>query len=367
MGRGGVAPPTLAEIGASMGPTVPAGLIGANFGFQGGSVGGPSNGATNFGNPFGSSSFMDTTGRDLGMRANEIVPNALIVAPDLNDPKTTGQTQVLGPGMLLFARRQNPAPDSYERQIAPFKQSPYIVNSTNTTHMLEWTQLAEFLARNTGRYHDARQVLDEWHFAGGLKNEVTPNTTSNYGKRPHTRLVNLVIRGPFSAFNVWGRKVSPAQSLYFIIKKGPVDSCFVQQAAKGNVKAGTATFDFMHYWQTSSGGKDDLVHVAKKAKRDGSPDQEQLVAKIRAHAWKIVPWTSPDASVPAYEDVAYMDVDEHGSVVQRAGDYIKVGHAFYTDGLPAVSGGPRSNGDFADTIALFNRGLLSNIEICLGV
>mgnify|MGYP006889518950 CR=1 FL=1 len=182
-------------------------------------------------------------------------------------------------------------------------------------------------------------------------------------------MINLNVRGPFSAFNIWGKRIFPGMELYFIVKKGPVDTCFGTSSAPG-AKKQLAGFDFMQYWKSST-GEDSVGHISKRMRMEEKPDgEEKQKDEIRKQVWKLVPWASDiknGAVCPRYEDLVYYDISPGGQIVQREGVAIKVGHAYYSEGCPAPGDSLRSRGDFSDTIGLFNRGLLSNIELCLGV
>lgn len=366
--------PPLNEIGASMIPQRPI-PQNMNDYFGGMTTNAPPSATSFNAGLFGNSEFLNTDRIDNGQKVNEVIPHHFIMAPDLN-PADAGESaeaiKTIGIGMLLFSRKH------FVETTDPrgsYMQSAQITTSTNATQFLEWTQMARWLANHSARYKNAEDVLNEWKFSGGLKVEVTPNNRGNYGKRAHTRLINATVRGPFMTFNIWATRLAPGQPVFFLVVKGPADSCFAVPRGKNKSASETkntsepqpgsyqmAAFDFMKYWETG-----EFPPPAKRARvtdYESEPSSEHVEA-VRNYVWKIVPWTDPMRARPNLRELTFEDIED-GRVVQKVGSYIRAGYALYSEGSPAP-GAMRSNGDFASTIGLFNRGLLSQCEICIGI
>ena len=388
--------------------------------FPGSTYGAPANAATGLnvaGMP--GSDFLNTNLSDPGQQTNEVIPRHVRMCPDLHPPdhaESVNAIRTLGVGMLLFARKHFAymtfARNNGDSVKSTYKQTSFVTEDGTSTQYFEWTQMAKWLANHSSMYESAEDVLEEWKFAGGLKNEVTPNTQSTYGKRPHTRLVNTTVRGPFTTFNVWAERLNPGQSLYFIVVKGPVDSCFPKQPyvrvsrlfdaervvnkvnkehAEENERLGRPAhyrdeyqmrgFDFHEYWRN-----EDVVPSATRArleqlrKSDNDDERQELleeeVRRVSSYVWKIIPWTHKEKSRPSLSDLTFDDIgydnDGRPCVVRNVGAFTKVGHVHYSEGRPDLHPdvslqSMRSEGDFSNTIALFNRGLLNNVEVFLGI
>lgn len=347
--------------------------------FGGVSLGAPSSFTGMSANPFGASDFLNTNMSDPGQQTNEVLPRHVQMCPNMNpheNSESVNAIRTIGVGMLLFGRKHfavlsKPPEDD---ALTKFQQSSFVTQDGTSTQFFEWTQLVRWLANHSNRYATAEDVLHEWKFAGGLKNEVTPNTQSTYGRRPHSRLVNTTVRGPFSTFNIWAERLAPCQSLYFIAIKGPVDSCFphVMQKKNGTQEYGMAGFDFHKYWESDSDRSSKRMRLSDDAKSAA----DRKVKEVQNYVWKIIPWThkqktKPDLADLTYEDIAY-DMDGKMYVTNFVGAFVKVGHVHYSEGRPDLRPEQRGNtkhpdAHLANTIALFNRGLLSNVEIIIGI
>lgn len=350
--------------------SVPTGATGVDTPFGGNSYGPPpvpQNFSVNGG--VGSADFVNTDGRDMGLRANEVVTKHFVMCPDLTPAENAASAEAIkaiGVGMLLFARKHFAVESGFRRN-GSFQQTASIMQSGDQTQFFEWTQLARWLANHSARYNTAQEVLEEWKFVGGLKNEVVANTTATYGRRPHTRLMNACVRGPFTAFNIWNDKLISGQSLYFIAKKGPADVCFVRPGQRPGARVpadqappiGMRGFDPFAYA---------LGERAPKRPRLEDTIEKELVEN---YVWKVVPWTSRTKTRPSLADLVYKDVDSDGEVVTRVGACVKVGVVHFSEGFMATSGGQMrcapADDAIASTIGLFNRGLLNNVEIFIGI
>lgn len=88
-------------------------------------------------------------------------------------------------------------------------------------------QLNEWLANTTTRegvsstvkYPTADDVLKEWRPYGVVKTEVAPNNSWNYGKRSESRIINFIVYGRVSTFNLFGTGVSAGDKLYLVVRK----------------------------------------------------------------------------------------------------------------------------------------------------
>ena len=351
--------PNVNELGVSMQPSLPPTQPYNDY-FGGMTLGAPAGAnAFNMG-IFGNSDVFNTNGIEQGLRSQEVIPHHFVMAPNLN-PKEAAESAAairsLGLGMLLFARKHTADMNSNN---GAYIQSAQVTVS-DSTEFLEWTQLARWLANHSDRYEEPMDVLREWKFAGGLKVEVAPNQRGNYGNRAASRGINATVRGPFETFNIWNNRLRPGQPVFFIVVKGPADSCF---AGAGNIKPvpghyQTAGFDFVKYWRADEGDQ------RTKRARMNEAAKEKEVEKVKNYVWKIVPWTHHSRTKPDARELMYDDVVD-GKIVRMVGTYIRVGYALYADGM-SNPGAMRTNGDYANTIGLFNRGLLSQCEICLGV
>lgn len=350
--------PSANEIGVNMQPSMPP-TQPFQEPFNGMTYGAPQS-ATSFNmGIFGNADVFNTNGVEQGLKSNEVIPHHFVMAPNLNPKESSESTnaiKTLGLGMLLFSRKHTVEVESSNGNYVQSAQ----VTQSDSTEFLEWTQLARWLANHSDRYDEAIDVIREWKFAGGLKVEVAPNHRGTYGHRPSSRMINATVRGPFDTFNIWASRLRPGQPVFFIIVKGPVDSCFsgVENTKPVPGQYQTAGFDFAKYWSVEEGQPS-----SKRARVPLSLPSE--IERVRKHVWKVVPWTHttrvrPDARELMYEDVV------GDSIVRRIGTYIRVGYAMYSEGSPDP-GSMRTNGDFANTIGLFNRGLLSQCQISIGL
>jgi hypothetical protein len=356
----------------------------------------------------GGSDYIYTDGRDMGIRPNEMINHHYIMCPDLSPAESAASAdaiKAIGVGMLLFARKHL-VTLSDNRDGGRFQQTATILQSKEQTQFFEWTQLARWLANHSKRYVTAQEVLDEWKFAGGLRNEVMANTTATYGRRPHTRLMNATVRGPFTTFNIWGEKLISGQALFFIAKKGPVDGCFAaprgsqqqrseeelfptkerrggEERPAGETAFQMRGFDFYAYWKSDGDAqppKRTRLAAGAKDKDKNEREVEDDVRRVNSYVWKIVPWTSKTKSRPDLVDLAYEDLAQENDgtwrVVTKVGAWAKIGVVNYSEGFVTAPDAfaPRGNSarlmrgeDFAGTIGLFNRGLLNNVEVFIGI
>ncbi len=192
-------------------------------------------------------------------------------------------------------------------------------------------------------------IAAQWKLAGIIKVEVAPNTVTNYGARSSNRLLNMVVGQRVSTFNIFGIAVSEGTPLYFIIKK----------------EAGESPFG-----QSSSSRSDDGASVGGGGQKRSHSGSKKVpsVAEVSNYVWKFVPYANKQKHAPGLEDLTYYDLDDRGdTVVKKVGKKVYVGLATSTPSTSRMPGAKIGLANTEERITLFQRGMLPQVEIYMGV